>query len=37
MSSVFSMLRTLASVCSLGGLLCVVWALCRATRADAPR
>lgn len=37
MSSAFSVLRTLASVCSLGGLLCVVWALCRATRAGAPR
>jgi hypothetical protein len=36
MSSVFSVLRTLVNVCSLGGLLCVVWALCRATRAAAP-
>jgi hypothetical protein len=36
MSSVFSVLRTLVNVCSLGGLLCVVWALCRATRTGAP-
>ncbi len=36
MSSVFSVLRTLVNVCSLGGLLCVVWALCRATQAGAP-
>lgn len=36
MSSLFSVLRTLINVCSLGGLLCVVWALCRATRASEP-
>jgi hypothetical protein len=36
MSSAFTVLRTLINVCSLGGLLCVVWALCRATQAGAP-
>jgi hypothetical protein len=36
MSSVMTVLRTLINIASLGGLLCVVWGLCRATQAGAP-